>query len=120
MCKEKKACRLVSKKMIHDALSVRKPHVGNLLKTLRKFNAIQIVSEDDLLQGLHTSSSEPYFYDTDYKSSALKQVTVVDHDKRSLVTHEKCPGVDEYALYNMVIPVDERGCCILFKQVGEE
>ena len=54
-------------------------------------NAIQIVSEDDLLQGLHTVSSEPYFYDTGFKSSALKQVTIVDHDKRCLVTQEKCP-----------------------------
>ena len=52
--------------MVHDALSARKSHVGNLLKTLRKNNAVQIVSEDDLLQGLHTISSEPYFYDTGY------------------------------------------------------
>jgi len=61
-----------------------------------------------LLQGLHTISSEPYFYDTGYKSSALKHVTVVDHDKRRLITYDKCPEVDECALYNMVIPVDER------------
>jgi len=87
--------------MIYDALSVRKTHVGNLLKTIRKINAIQIVSKNVLLQGLHTTSSEPYFYDTGYKSSALKQVTVVDHDKRCLFTQEKFPGVDEYALCNM-------------------
>ena len=34
--KEKTACRLLSKKMVHDALSARKSHGGNLLKTLRK------------------------------------------------------------------------------------
>jgi len=56
------------------------------LKTLRKINAIQIVSEDDLMQKSHTASSEPFFYDTGYKSSALKEVTLVDHDKRCLVT----------------------------------
>jgi len=74
----------MSKKMMHSALSVRKTHVGNLLKTLRKINAIEIASEDDFLQGSHTISSEPYFYDTGYKSLALKQKTVVDHDKRKL------------------------------------
>jgi len=37
--KEKTACRLVCKKMVHNALSVRKGHVGKILKTLRKINA---------------------------------------------------------------------------------
>ena len=72
-------------KMVHEALSSRKRNVGILLKTLQKINAIQI-SEDDLLEGFHTSSSEPYYYDTGYKSSALKEVTTVDHEKRCLVT----------------------------------
>jgi len=75
------------------------------------------------------ASSEPYFYDTGYKSSCLKQVTVVDHDKRCLVSQAKCPEIDECALHYMAIPVDEKGrcflvnengCCVLSEQVGEE
>ena len=118
--KEKTACRLVSKKMVRDALLARKGHVGNLLKSVRKINAIQLETEDDLLEGCHTISSEPYFYDTGYKSSCLKQVTVVDHDKRCLVTQAKCPEVDECALHYMTIPVDEKGRCVLSEQVGAE
>ena len=128
--KEKTACCLVSKKMVHDALSTRKDNVGIFFKkSARKINAIQLETEDELLQGCHTISSEPYFYDTGYKSSCLKQVTVVDHDKRCLVSQAKCPEIDECALHYMAIPVDEKGrcflvnengCCVLSEQVGEE
>jgi len=92
-------------------------HVGSILKTLRKINAIQIVSEDYLMQKSHTASSEP-FYDTGYKSSALKEVILVDHDKRYLVTQTKCPEVHECALYDITIPVDENERCILSESIG--
>ena len=79
--KERTACRLLSKKMIHDALLIRKKHVGILLKSLQRINAIQLASEYDFLEGVHTVSSEPFFYDTGYKTTAPKQVTIVDHVK---------------------------------------
>jgi len=107
-------------KMVHNALSVRKGHVGSILKTLRKISAIQIVSEDDLMQKSHTASSEPFFYETDYKSSVLKEVTLVDHCKRCLVTQTKCQEVHECGLYDITIPVDENGCCILSEPIGLE
>ena len=47
-------------------------------------------------------------------------VTVVDHDKRCLVTQAKCPEVDECALHYTTIPVDKKGRCVLSEQVGEE
>ena len=118
--KERTACRLLSKKMIHDALSIRKKHVGILLKSLRKIKSIQLVSEDDFLKGVHTVSSKPFFYDTGYKTTAPKQVTIVDHAKRCLATEEKIPQLDEYALCEKVIPVDDKGRCILSEQVGKE
>jgi len=106
--------------MVHEGLSARKSHVGNLLKTIRKINTIQLASEDDLLQGCHTISSEPYVYETGYKSSCLKQVTVDDHHRRCLVTRGKCPEVDECTLHDMAIPVDEKVRRILSKPVGKE
>jgi len=54
-----------------------------------------LASEDDFLEGMHTVSSELFFYDTGYKTTALKQVTIVDHAKRCLVTQEKNPELDE-------------------------
>jgi len=72
------------------------------------------------MQKSHTASSEPFFYDTGYKSSALKEVTLVDHDKRCLVTETKCPEVHECALYDITIPVDENGCCILSEPIGPQ
>ena len=47
-------------------------------------------------------------------------MTIVDHDKRCLVTKAKCPEVNECALYDMVIPVDEKGRCVLSETVGKE
>ena len=35
------------------------------------------------------------------------------HDKRCLVTQAKCPEVNECALYDMAIPMDEKGRCVL-------
>ena len=47
-------------------------------------------------------------------------MTVVDHVKRCLVTQEKIPELDEYTLYEKVIPVDDKGRCILSEPVGKE
>ena len=84
--RKKTACRIVSRKLIHEALSTRKTSVGVLLRSLRKISGIQLVSEDDLEIQLHSSASEPYYYETAYKFSAPEEVTIVDHDNRCLVT----------------------------------
>ena len=68
---------------------------------------------------LHSSASEPYYYETAYKFSTPEEVTIVDHDNRCLVTRSKSPDPQECPLYSTVIPVDERGRCVLAaKEVG--
>ena len=116
--KERTACRIVSKKMVHDGLSKRKGHVGILLKTLWQINDIKIESEDDFLEGLHTASSELYFYEFGYRSSALKEVTIVDRNKRCLVTKAREPESDECVLYDTAIPVNETGRCVLSEETS--
>jgi len=94
--------------------------VGVLLKAIRKIKAIEIASEDDVANGLHTCSSEPYFYDFAYKSSAPKEVTMVDRHNRCLITRPRDPESDECVLYDVVIPIDENGHCILSDSCGDE
>ena len=116
--RERTACRLVCRKLVHEALVARKSAVGVLLSSLRKICGIQLNSEDDLQIHLHTPASEPYFYDTAHRSSAPKEVTVVDRDSRCIVSEPRSPEPHEIALYSMVIPVDERGRCVLAEEVG--
>ncbi|XP_065893087.1 uncharacterized protein [Dysidea avara] len=116
--RKKTACRIVSRKLMHEALSTRKTSVGVLLRSLRKISGIQLVSEDDLEIQLHSSASEPYYYETAYKFSAPEEVTIVDHDNRCLVTRSKSSDPQECPLYSTVIPVDERGRCVLAEEVG--
>ena len=40
--------------------------------------------------------------------------------KDSWLPRKKIPELDEYALYEKIIPVDDKGRCILSEQVGKE
>ena len=78
------ACRIVAKKVVQDNLVLRRKLVGELLKTVRLIGQ-QTFNEEAFEEGLHTTSSEPYFRDTSYKCPALKEVTVIDRENKCLV-----------------------------------
>ena len=109
----KAACRIVSKKMVRDTLALRKKSVGEFLKTIRAISQ-QSFSVDAFEDGSHSVSSEPYFRDTSYKDPAMKEVLVIDQEKKILKT-ERRPFIDEneYSLDRIAIAVDSDGKCYL-------
>ena len=86
--------------------------VGELLKTVRSISQ-QTFSEEAFEEGSHTLSSELYFRDTSYKSPALKEVTVIDHENKCLVTELRSIDENEYSLDEIPIAVDSDGRCHL-------
>ena len=75
------SCRLASSKIVNEVLTLRTKQVREFLRSIRTINSLQI----DFEKKLHTSSSEPYFYDTAYQ----------------MVNRS-----------NVVLPIDEQGCCV--------
>ena len=59
--------KIAAKRLLNKALQVRKERAGSLLKTIRTVQSLQISSAEDFGEGCHTSSTEPYFYDSAYK-----------------------------------------------------
>ena len=107
------ACRIISKKLVHDNIVVRRKSVSELLKTIRNIDQ-QSINDDSFEKGLHTVSSEPYYHDTSYNSPALREETIVDHKTRLLRTKVRSHiGTNEYSLEGVVIAVDGDGKCHL-------
>ena len=77
----KPACRIVAKKIVRNSLALRRKLVGELLKVVRSVGQ-HTFSEEMFEEGSHTVSSEPYFWETSYKSPVLKEVTVIDWKKK--------------------------------------
>ena len=114
------ACRIISKKLVHDNIVVRRKCVGELLKTIRNIGQ-QSINDNSFEEGLHTASSEPYYHDTSYKSPALREETIVDHKARLLRTKVRSHiGTNEYSLEGVVIAVDGDGKCHLNIEDREE
>ena len=109
---------MVCRKLMHEVLSVRKSTVGLLLHSLRKISGIKLDNDDDLEIQLHSSASEPYYYETAYKFSVPEEVTIVDRVNKCLMTQLKSPKANECPLYTTVIPVDETGRCVLAEEIG--
>ena len=59
--KVKMACRLAAKKLLHEALCLRKLHAGKLLKQVRSINTLNITTKSDFGDCLHSASSYPFF-----------------------------------------------------------
>jgi len=59
------ACCLVSKKLVHDSIVLRRKAVSEFLSTIRGINKknIDIITFDN---GQHSTASEPYFFDMAY------------------------------------------------------
>jgi hypothetical protein len=60
------ASKIVSKRLIGNAIQVRRKRVGSLLKTHREIEKIVIKSKDDFGEEGHTCTTEPYYYDASY------------------------------------------------------
>ena len=75
--------------LLTKTLQLRRQHAGSLLKTVRDINALKLTCSD-LLHGErnHSSSSEPYFYDTSYTHAKLSGPIPVDLQGRCVVTEE--------------------------------
>ena len=53
--------------MVNRVLQLRNKYAGALLAAVRSINALDIKSEDDFGEGLHSAHTEPYFYESAYK-----------------------------------------------------
>ena len=53
--------------MVTRVLQLRNKYAGALLAAVRSINALDIKSEDDFGEGLHSAHTEPYFYGSAYK-----------------------------------------------------
>ena len=109
----KKACHVVSKKLVNRSLALRKQLVGELLKIIRVVGK-QSIGDDTFEEDSHTISSEPYFHDTAYKDPALEVITIIDRKNRRLATKMKSHvGDNEYSMEEIVIAVDKNGKCYM-------
>ena len=62
----KTVCSVAAKSLVTKALQVRKEHAGSL-KIIGTVHSMQINGAEDFEEGCHTTSTEPYFYDSAYE-----------------------------------------------------
>jgi len=84
--KIKTACQLAARKLVHEALSLRKMHAGKFLKQVQNINSLEINNIDDFGECLHTSGTEPFFYETAYKRNFVQGQLTIDHAERSIIS----------------------------------
>ena len=88
-------CKIAAKRLLNKALQLRKEHAGALLKTTRAVNGLNITGRDDFGVGCHTTSSEPYFYDSAYRHVQRACAVPTDDNGRCVIAKEnRC---SEYA-----------------------
>ena len=75
--------------LLNKALQIRREHAGSLLQAARLVQTMELTDKNDIREGCHMASTEPFFYDSAYK----------------LVKRE-------YAL-----PIDTNGRCVIAKKV---
>jgi hypothetical protein len=88
---EKTVGRLAVKRLVCKALQIRRKHAGFLLASIKLIKSITLKEHIDFGKGCHTSLTEPYFYEAAYL-----------HVRES------------------PIPVNEKGECIVAKEVPME
>jgi len=115
----KTACCLAAKKLLHDALSLRKSNAGYFLKQVRNINALEINTKDDFGECFHTPNREPFFYETAYKHNFVKGQLAIDHTKRCIFRKNFVSCSDEYMSYNAPIAIDENSKAHTFKQLDD-
>ena len=84
----KAVCRIAVKRLLNKALQLRKEHAGTLLRTTRAVNSLVIKGQNDFGEGCHTSSSEPYYYDSAYLPVQRAYAIPIDENGRCVVANE--------------------------------
>ena len=87
--KIKVACRTAAKRLLYNALSLCKSNAGMLLKYVKNVISQNITEREDFGTPYHTAASEPFFYDTAYKSLYTNSILEVDRFNKCLVYSEK-------------------------------
>ena len=93
---------------MHEALSLRKLHVGRFLKHIRDINSLQLKSRNDFGKECHTKGSEPYFYDTAYKHGFQSSRLVIDTKERSIFAQTVLPSENNFVCDSPIV-IDEYG-----------
>ena len=78
----KAVCRIAAKRLLHNALQLRKSCAGSLLKTTRAVRSFELKSSSDFSESCHTVATEPYFYDTAYRH--VSRTTPIPIDKKGI------------------------------------
>ena len=73
---------IAAKRLVKKVLLLRRHHVGALLRAVRSINKLEIKSDDDFGEGLHTIHSEPYYYEAAYTFAPRASTLVVDESGR--------------------------------------
>jgi len=115
----KTACRLAAKKLLHDALSLRKLNARKFLKTVRIINGLEINNRDDFGECYHAPATEPFYYETAYKHNFVQRQSIIDRTKQCVVSKDLVLCSDEYMSYDSPIVMDENGKAHTSKQLGD-
>ena len=115
--KARLACRMGAKRLLYEALALRKTNAGMMLKQVREINAMAIYNKEDFGVQCHTTTNEPYFYETAYKYNCLKSHALIDKHKRAIVQVDGIPSKDEF-VYNTPISIDESGIAHMSATLG--
>ena len=78
-----------SRKLLNRVLKVRKQSVGELLRSIRAVNALDITSASGFGNSRHTASSEPFFYDQCYQKVNHPSPIAVDSNDRCVIAEEE-------------------------------
>ena len=78
-----------SRKLLNRVLKVRKQSVGELLRSIRAVNALDITSASGFGNSRHTASSEPFFYDQCYQKVNHPSPIAVDSNGRCVIAEEE-------------------------------
>ena len=79
-------CRIAAKRILNQALKIRRDSAGKLLSMVREINRLVITSS--LGPSCHTASSEPYFYDSAYKRIKRESPVAIDEQGRCYIAKE--------------------------------
>ena len=87
-CMIKTVGLIAAKKLCNKALQLYKEHAGTLLKTTRAVQKLNIKGRDDFGEGCHTTTSEPYYYDSAYHPVRRPSAIPVNEDGTCVVANE--------------------------------
>ena len=94
--KAKTACRLATRNLVHDILSLRKTNAGKFLKHVREVNSLTIDSKTEFGDPSHSTHSEPFYYETAYLHGFQPTKLTVDKAKKCILIENVVPTSDQF------------------------